>query len=304
MAKPDKIEKNLAHAQGDTPEELVKLREWWNAHGNQVTIALLVVLAIVLGVRWYNSHQESRRAAAAASLASATARADQAAVGLAYGHPDAAALDDAEAALEGVVAERNAATAPLALLRLAAVRYARGRADLAETDYRTFLQDYPDHEFAAQARVGIAHCAEAAGRIDEAVGLYRDAHTALQGSHLAPDALLGQARCLILQGTDASRAEARELLGGFLIDSSGDTAPSPWAGFAQELLNDINRLRTPASGPSSADLKALLTPTSDNVELPALDVELPALEEGQPESAPDAEPEAAPSAEPAAEPAA
>ena len=278
MAKPDKIEKNLAHAQGDTPEELVKLREWWNAHGNQVTIALLVVLAVVLGVRWYNSHQESVRAAAAASLASATTRADQAAVGLAYGRPDAAALDDAEAALEGVVAERNASSAPLALLRLAAVRYARGRADLAEADYRTFLQDYPDHEFASLARVGVAHCVEAAGRIDEAVGLYRDAHAALEGSHLAPDALLGQARCLILQGTDESRADARELLGGFLIDSSGDTSPSPWAGFAQELLNDANRLSMPAAGPSPADLETLLTP-------PAVDVELPDLDAGQPEAA-------------------
>ena len=274
MAKPNDIEKNLAHAQGDTPEELVKLREWWNAHGNQVTIVLLVVLAVVLGVRWYRNHQESARAAAAAALGAAAGRVDQAAIGLVYGRPDAAQLDDAEAALEGVVAERNASTAPLALLRLASLRCTRGRIDLAEADYRTFLQDHPDHELAPLARSGLAHCAEAAGRIDEAVELFRAFRAEFPSSHLANDALLGEARCLILKGTAESRSDAKELLDGFLIDNSGDSAPSPWAGFMQELLSDIDRLRVPAS-PSADSLGALLAPP----ETPPADEEIPAVPE-------------------------
>ena len=287
MAKPDKIEKNLAHAQGDTPEELVKLREWWNAHGNQVTIALLVVLAVVLGVRWYNSHQESRRAAAAASLATAAGRADEAGIGLAYGHPDAAQLDDAEAALEGVIAEGNSQTAPLARLRLAALRFSRGRHDLAAADYEALLAESPSPDFAALARIGLAHCAEAAGRFEEAAGLFRSFRADLPSSHLANDALLGEARCLILQGTDASRQEARELLGDFLIDVSGDSEPSPWAAFAQELISDADRLVPPAR-PAADVIGALLTPAEDLPAPPADEPAPPAVDE-------------APAAEPAAE---
>ena len=137
-------------------------------------------------------------------------RADEAGIGLAYGHPDAAQLDDAEAALEGVIAEGNAQTAPLARLRLAALRFSRGRHDLAAADYEALLAESPSPDFAALARIGLAHCAEAAGRFAEAACLFRSFRADLPSSHLANDALLGEARCLILQGTDASRQEARQ----------------------------------------------------------------------------------------------
>ena len=60
--------KNLAHAQGDTPEELENLKEWWNEHGNLVTIVLLVVLAAVVGFKQFAAWRERRQANAMAEL--------------------------------------------------------------------------------------------------------------------------------------------------------------------------------------------------------------------------------------------
>ncbi len=95
--------KNLAHAQGDTPEELENLKAWWNEHGNLVTIVLLVVLAAVVGAKQFNSWRERRQANAMAELRQAS---------------------DPEA-LEALVRTAPASVVPLARLQLGAYNCGR-----------------------------------------------------------------------------------------------------------------------------------------------------------------------------------
>ena len=232
----DKDIKNLSHTTGGTPEEIEELKQWWNAHGNLVTIALCVVLAVVLGTRWIRSRRESNAAQAMAQLQQAA---------------DVTAL-------ESLIHEnRSSGVTALARLRLAAMHDSAGEYEQAEESYRAFLDAEPKHFFADIAAFGLAHCAEALGRVDEAAEAFRAFHeTEHPDSFLAPDARIGQARCRILAGTEEGRREGKALLDLFLTEYPA----TPWAAQADEVIRAKDRLAVPAA--DKVDLSALLAPAA------------------------------------------
>ena len=262
----DKDIKNLSHTTGGTPEELEELKQWWNAHGNAVTIVLCIVLAVVLGARWIRGHRESNAARAMAELQQA----------------------NDIAALESVIHEnRSAAVTDLARLRLAAMHNAAGEFEQAADAYRGFLDASPDHFLADIAAFGLAHCDEALGRVAEAAGAFRTFYeTEYPNSSLAPDARIAEARCLILTGTDEGKREGRSKLDLVLTEYPA----TPWAEQANEVIRAKDRLTVPAPT-GEIDLSALLQPAEPAPAAPAA-----TSDESKPTDAP-----AAPAAEPAPE---
>ena len=235
----DKDIKNLSHTTGGTPEELEELKQWWNAHGNAVTIVLCVVLAVVLGARWIRGHRENNAARAMAELQQAT---------------DVAAL-------ESVIHEdRSAPVTDLARLRLAAMHNAAGEYEQAADAYRAFLDAAPNHFFADIAAFGLAHCDEALGRVAEAAEAFRKFHeTDHPDSSLAPDARIAEARCLILTGTDEGKREGKAKLDLFLTEYPG----TAWAAQADEVIRAKDRLSVPAQDPGSAVRDLGVAPDQD-----------------------------------------
>jgi tetratricopeptide (TPR) repeat protein len=144
--------------------------------------------------------------------------------------------------------------------------YQRQKYDLAMGAYESFLRDYPKHEFAPIAIVGVAHVAEAQGKTADAETRFRDFASSYPEHYLTPLAILGQARCVALQGR---KDEARAILDRMMADRAG----TPWAGFADDLLSALPRLEHVKLEESSfADaLKALETQ-----EVPAADTNAPA----------------------------
>ena len=259
----DKDIKNLSHTTGGTPEELEELKQWWNAHGNVVTIALCVVLAVVLGSRWLRTHRENAAAQAMAEFQRAS---------------DAAAL---EAVIHD---DRSTAVTDLARLRLASMHDAAGDWEQAQDAYRAFLDKAPDHFFADIAAFGLAHCAEALGRVDEAAEAFRKFHeTDHPDSSLAPAARVAQARCLILSGTEEGKREGKEILDNVMADYP----QTPWAVEADEVIRAKDRLSVPApEAAGTLDMGALFAPAeapaaeeAPTPEEPEAPAEVPAAEE-------------------------
>ena len=270
----DKDIKNLSHTTGGTPEELEELKQWWNAHGNAVTIVLCIVLAVVLGARWIRGHREANAARAMAELQQAA---------------DVPAL-------EGVIHEnRSAAVTDLARLRLAAMHDAAGEFEQAADAYRAFLDASPTHFLADVAAFGLAHCDEALGRVAEAAEAFRKFHeTDFPNSSLAPNALIAEARCLILTGTDEGKREGRAKL-DLVLTQYPATA---WADQANEVIQAKDRLTLPATAANEIDLSALLQPAEPAPAAPAV-----TSDESKPTDAPAAEPAPEAPVAPAAEPA-
>ena len=277
----DKDIKNLSHTTGGTPEELEELKQWWNAHGNAVTIVMCIVLAVVFGARWIRGHRENNAARAMAELQQA----------------------GDVAALESVIHEDRAApVTDLARLRLAAMHDSAGEFEQAADAYRAFLDASPDHFLADIAAFGLAHCDEALGRVAEAAEAFRKFHeTDHPNSSLAPDARIAEARCLILTGTDEGKREGKAKLDLFLTEYPG----TAWAAQADEVIRAKDRLSVPAPA-GEIDLSALLQPAEPAPAAPAAEpAPAPTPEAPAPEPAPEApaaEPAPAPEA-PAAEPA-
>lgn len=225
--------KNLAHAREEIPEELELARQWWASHGNAVTIALVVLLAAVLGSRWWKNHAEAKENAAMTALQEAST-------------PDA---------LERIVAQNDSRNATaIARLRLGAVQYAAGNYDLAKSAYSDFAASEPKHPLYDMAAYGIAQCTEALGDVGESIRLFREFGEKFPDSPLAPLARLGEARGLILTGTDESRREGKSILDLFLTEHAG----SPWAIAADELIRATDRLAVPKPAEATSDIASFL----------------------------------------------
>ena len=137
MAKEDR---NLAHAAPETIDELEAFKDWWDAHGNKVTIVLIAVLALVVGFQQFTRWREKSAERAMSAF-------DQART--------------PEALEELIAAGKSAAVTPLARLRLAGVYFAEGKYDLSQSVYDAFLKSNGKHPLADVAKLGLAHCLEA-----------------------------------------------------------------------------------------------------------------------------------------------
>ncbi len=229
--------KNLEHSRGDIPEELEEVKAWWAANGNIVVTVLCVVLAVVLGVRYFkNSRMEAHQIAQSALWAAATAN-----------------------SIEEIIRDdKSSEVTALARLRLGAMYLAGEKYDVAETVFLDFIGASPSHPMRDIAEISIAYCKEgmgdAAGAM-EAFKAFEEKYSDSQ-SFLVPEAVLGKARCMILSG---DKNGARTVLDHFITENPR----TEWAGYAEQLLKSINRLKMPESESSALILDNFFSESGD-----------------------------------------
>lgn len=235
MAKEDR---NLAHAAPEAIDELEAFKDWWDAHGNKVTIVLIAILALVVGFQQFTRWREKSAERAMSAF-------DQART--------------PEALEEIIAADKSSAVTPLARLRLAGVYYSTEKYDLAQSAYEAFLKKNAKHPLADIAKVGLAHCLEAQGKVAEAAAAFGAFADARPDSFLAATARLGQGRNLILAG---SHDEGKRILDLFIAEKAGTT----WAAQADEIVQAIGRIAIPAPSAPMTDIASLFDSAAVNAE--------------------------------------
>ena len=250
-------DKNLSHAAPEPVEELEALKDWWDSHGNKVTILMIAVLVAVVGFQQYGRWHERSTSKALSDFDSART-------------PEA---------LEEIIAtDASQAVTPLARLRLANIYFADEKFTLAQSTYEAFLQKNAKHPFAAIAEVGLAHCLEATGQAAQAADKFRAFADANPKSFLAPTARLGEGRSLILAG---KKDEGKKVLDLFITENAG----TRWAAYADELIKAKNRLALP-SAPAAADLSTFFSAETPAMSTNATDTVKTAPTQALPQVAP------------------
>lgn len=84
----------------------------------------------------------------------------------------------------------------------------QGNIDESSATYAKFLAEFPKHELAGGARIGIAENLETAGKSAEALAALREVQSMNSGSYAAPFAALLEGRIFLRQG---KLAEARKV---------------------------------------------------------------------------------------------
>lgn len=227
MANEDR---NLSHAAPEPVEELEALKDWWNSHGDKVTIGLIAVLVAVIGFQQYGRWHDKANTRAMSEFDSART-------------PEA---------LELLINDNSSkAVTPLARLRLASVYFETEKYTLAQSAYEAFLTESADHPMADVAKVGLAHCLEANGKVEEAAAKFKAFAEEKPDSFLAPMARIGLGRCLILAG---KRDDGKAVLDLFITEKAG----TRWASYADEILRSKDRISVPVA-PASTDLSSFFS---------------------------------------------
>lgn len=211
------------------PEELLPLYDWWHATGKQMAvIAAVAVVVIGLGIL-YRQHLAAKGRLASERLLAANSAEDLETLVSQYG--------DTKAGL-------------LAQIRLAKAYYDDGRYEDALARYDALARK-SSHPFAAIVVLGRAHVLEAKGDIREAQAAFAAFRNEHPDHFLTPQAFMGEARCLALQGDKTAAAELLDVL----IAAKTDT---PWEDVAVNLKEIVARYekRAPVSLFDQADFFA------------------------------------------------
>lgn len=229
-------ERNLAHAASETTDELETLKVWWNAHGNQVSTILVVILVVIVGIQQLNRWRDRVAVREMTQFEQA---------------------GTAEALEEILASKPNANVSALARLRLAGLYYATEKFELAQSSYEGFLAKHPQHALVDVATMGVAFCLEAQGKVKEAEAAFTAFVEAKPASFLAPMARIGQGRNRVLAKDPAG---AKQVLDLVIAEKAG----SVWALQADEIVQSMSRLAVPAAAPTDiASLFNMDAPASD-----------------------------------------
>ena len=229
---------NPSYATAETPEELLELQDWWRKHGNTVTTIAIVVLLVVVGFQFLARRRAEKAAEASMAFANAVTTEEK----------------------EHFLATYSSSPlAPIQQLALANDYYHQKEYDKALAAYDSFLTRYGSNGFAPTAMLGRGQCFEAMGEFDKAAEIYEkfEADYAMNEAsddpvlqkgdkyYLAPEAILGRARCAIFQG---KKAEARSILDLLLAKRP----LSVWSSRTEELLAAIDRMTFVKPEPAAA----------------------------------------------------
>src|ERR1017187_685154 len=217
------------------------LEVFWADHGKQITIAAVVVIAIV-GFLLYRQYQSSAQAEQAASmLANAT---------------DAASLEQVT---------RNypkSPTAAEALSRLADLYYRSGKYPEAASTYERITKEFPTHLLAESAKLSMATVLETQGNMDGAKAQYLQIINSGPNNYVVNAAKIVLARCLEVGG---QKKEARQLYEEVLALGQN----SPW--FTQAYLQWVVLSRdVPPEKPSEPSAQAATPPSKNGLQFPSL----------------------------------
>jgi TolA-binding protein len=217
------------------------LEVFWADHGKQITIATVVVIAIV-GVLLYRQYQSSAQAEQATSML-------------------ANARDTAS--LEQVIRDYpNSSTAAEAMSRLADVYYRSGKYAEAASTYERITKEFPAHVLAQSAKLGLATVLETQGNVEGAKIQYLQIINSGQNNYVANAAKMGLARCLEVGG---QKKEARQLYEEILALGQN----SPW--FTQAYLQWVVLSRDmPPDKPSESPAQPATPPAKSGLQMPSL----------------------------------
>src|SRR6267154_6323940 len=199
------------------------LEVFWADHGKQITIAAMVVIAII-GILLYRQYQSNTQAEQAASmLANAT---------------DASSL-------EQVIRDYpQSSTAAEAMSRLADLYYRSGKYAEAASTYERITKEFPSHLLAQSAKLGLATVLETQGNLEGAKTQYLQIINSGPNNYVVNAAKMGLARCYEVGG---QKKEALQLYEEIIALGQN----SPW--FMQAYLQSVVMSRDmPAEKPSES----------------------------------------------------
>jgi tetratricopeptide (TPR) repeat protein len=157
------------------PEELESAKELLQRYAMPAVIGVGLALVALIAVNYVTTKKTSNAMDASSMLATASGPGD----------------------LEAIIKDYpNTATAPLAMLHLASVRYNDKDYVLAAETYSSFQEAYPEHAFAPAAALGQIHCDEAQGKLDTALAGYSQFNTDHADHFLRTQAVMGEGRTL------------------------------------------------------------------------------------------------------------
>ncbi len=156
----------------ESTDPVIETQVFWVKHRMEILIALLVVLAALLGYGGYRLYLAKRDAAAADLLAEAKGVGDYQKVFAQYPEAPAAAT---------------------AYLRLAEAQKKEGKFAEANATLQTFIRDYPKRDdLVAIAKSAMAGNLESLGKKDEALEMYKRVAAEHPRSFTAPLAMLAE----------------------------------------------------------------------------------------------------------------
>jgi tetratricopeptide (TPR) repeat protein len=206
-------------------DELRQVKELFEKHGMTVAVVGGVLLVALIGAAWFRRNREMKLQRSSSLLSAARSQEDLQSVMTRYPKTPHAAL---------------------AALRIAKMHYDMGRYEESSAAYDEFQQKFPEHEFAAGAQLGKAHCLEAKQQYKRALAAFSDFIAGHPEHFLTPQAVFGKGRCLELLGREE---EARILYEDFIAAN----AESGWTLLAEEMREAIGMRTAPppgASGPA------------------------------------------------------
>jgi tetratricopeptide (TPR) repeat protein len=162
-------------AKAAQPEELESAKELLQRYAMPAIIGVGLALVALIAVNYITTKKTTNAMDASSMLATASGPGD----------------------LEAIIKDYpNTATAPLAMLHLASVRYNDKDYVLAAETYVSFQEAYPEHAFAPAAALGQIHCDEAQGKLDAALTGYSQFNTEHADHFLRTQAVMGEGRTL------------------------------------------------------------------------------------------------------------
>ena len=229
------------------PEELLPLYDWWQANGKQALTIVAAAAVIIGGGYAFKQVRTSKITAANQELLKATS------------------LDE----LESTVAKFGSMKAGNAVrLRLGKAYYDASKYDEALDAYETCIRKGAPVGFKEIAELGRAHSLEALGRLDDAAAAYQAFGKAHAGHFLQPQATMGTARVLTLQG---KKDEAKKLLENLKAQKTDDPT---WEMTVAHLEGIVDRYE-PRAARSLFDVAADAAPTAP-APVPAPEAPAPA----------------------------
>lgn len=175
----------------DLAEFLQNFGEFWNKHGNGISVAILVVLVAWIGLRFYNNMQATSHENAWADLASTTTPS---------GYRERAREDSGFGAIQEIALLRGAEQYHQQAIKLDSENTTPAPGMMtfedslknAESMYQQVLDSKSDPVFLANAAVGLANVAETKGDFDAANKYWTRAEKIANDAHLG--AIAAQAK--------------------------------------------------------------------------------------------------------------
>jgi TolA-binding protein len=175
---------------------------FWQKHGKKILTGLAAVVAVGLGVYYWQRQAAEREEAAAAQLATAS-------------DPTSLQRLAQEFAGKPIGAQ--------ALLRLAEMNMQQGRNKEAADAFQSFLSQFPGHPMTESAQLGLVVVQESAGDFQGAKAQYQQILLGHPSGYTAIAAKLGAARCAEALGLTKEALQAYEELRPVIRGSPWET---------------------------------------------------------------------------------